>query len=66
MSNGITICLDEFERLPSKKQMKCIFENTEILKTSVARFRFHQKVQYALMSFLVFAVGFLADKMFIK
>ena len=55
MVNGLNIDEKEFLKLPQKERDKIIFRNTEELKTMVSGFKFHQKVQYAMMSLLLAA-----------
>lgn len=37
--NGLNINLKEFEKLPSKKQMSLLFENTEQLKVMIGNYK---------------------------
>ena len=57
MSDGLSIDLSEFRKLPTNQQRGVLFQNTEQIKTLIAGFKFHQKVQYILISLLFLLVG---------
>lgn len=53
---GLNINLREFERLPAKKQMSLLFENTEQLKFMVASYKTELKVHrwgFGIVLFLI-------------
>ena len=59
MNNGLSMSLDEFEALPSKKQLSCLYENQCKTLLEVKGHRFHQKVQYPWLAGLTGAVIFI-------
>ena len=65
---GLTINLKEFEKLPNKKQMSVLFENTEQLKFMVTQAKeltmnhekdniFHRKITYSSIFSLAILFG---------
>ena len=42
--NGLNINLKEFERLPARKQMSLLFENTEQLKLMISTYKTELKI----------------------
>lgn len=66
MANGITICKEEFKRLPLKEQMLIIFENTESANKKLDKYRFHQKIQYVGGAVIIAALIWMAEIHIVK
>lgn len=50
--SGLSITVNEFQRLPVKQQNTILFENTEEIKSRLNSIGYHRKVQYAWLSAL--------------
>ena len=56
MSNGLNIKISEFKSLPQKQQLTILYENTEILKRMISKYKFNQKIQWIAI-LLLFILG---------
>ena len=59
MMNGLSLNLSEFEALPSKQKLSCLYENQCTTLNLIRGYKFHQKVQYFIMSIFGAAIGIL-------
>ena len=57
--NGLSIDEKEFMSLPSKKQMCVLYQNQVTTLKLVQGYKFHQKVQYVLLSLVYGGLGIL-------
>jgi len=57
--NGLTISKEEFRALPSARKEEVIYDNLVYIRKVVTKWRFHLKIQYALISALGAAVLFM-------
>jgi hypothetical protein len=61
---GIDIDEREFGQLPQKQQNFVIFQNVRANRAEASRNWFHLKLQYATISGIIVAMGFIAAKVF--
>lgn len=59
MSNGLILDLKQFNQLPTKEKFSCLYENQVETLNLVKGYKFHQKVQYILISLLIIGAGIL-------
>lgn len=57
--NGLSLNLEEFRCLPQKQKLDCLYQNQVTTLKLVQGYKFHQKVQYILMSILCGGLGLL-------
>jgi fructose-1-phosphate kinase PfkB-like protein len=64
--NGLNLNSNQFEALPNKEKLTCLFENQvktldrfNDIEKIIKGYRFHQKVQYVIMSLLAAGGAFL-------
>lgn len=55
--SGLIINENVLDRLPIKKQVTIIRQNTEEIKEMVHGYRFHQKIQYVWLTVLTISIG---------
>ena len=56
---GLSLNLSEFQSLPAKQKLDCLYQNQCTTLTLVRGYKFHQKLQYAIMSILGVGMGIL-------
>ena len=56
---GLSLNLSEFQSLPAKQKLDCLYQNQCTTLNLVRGYRFHQKVQYTIMSALCGGLGIL-------
>jgi hypothetical protein len=59
MENGLNISENEFMKLPQKQQLCLLYKNQCTTLNLIESYKFHQKVQYVLISSCVGGVGVL-------
>lgn len=52
MANGLLMGIEEFESLPQKQKMNCLYENQVRTLQAVGTYKLHQKIQYPWLVFL--------------
>jgi hypothetical protein len=62
MSKGLSIGLDEFRSLPSKKKLDCLYENLGLTICAIDGYKFHQKIQYPWLIVLTGAAIFILEQ----
>jgi len=66
MANGLFMTKEEFNTLPKKKQLGCLYENQVRTLEAIKTYKFHQKVQYPWMTALTFAAIFIIKQIVIN
>ena len=63
-TNGVSISVDEFKRLPVKQQNTILFENTETIKEWMGFRKVREAVQEGSIAILMVGIGVLLKKVF--
>ncbi len=61
---GLDIDEKQFQQLSTRQQLLVIFRNTQDVKAETSSMRFHQKVQYVLITCIYIGITYLATKVF--
>ena len=59
MGNGLFMSKKEFEALPKKEQLGCLYENQVKTLQEVRRYRFHQRIQYPWLTAITLGLFFI-------
>ncbi len=59
MVNGLILGLNEFQALPGKKKLDCLYENQVTTLKILGSYKFHQKIQYPWLAVLTGAAIFM-------
>lgn len=59
MANGLFMSKDEFNALPKREQLGCLYENQVITLKEIKGYKFHQKIQYPWLTIITFSMIFL-------
>ncbi len=59
MGNGLLLSLNEFEALPKKKQLSCLYENQVNTLKLIRGYKLYYKITAIIGSFLVIGMGIL-------
>jgi len=59
MGSGLSLSLNEFQALPSKEKLSCLYENQCTTLNLVRGYRVTQKIHYYIMAALGAGVGLL-------
>ena len=59
MSNGLFMSNKEFNSLPQKEKLNCLYENQVKTLNAIGGYKFHQKIQYPWLATLTMALIFL-------
>ena len=58
MGNGLFMSKKEFEALPKKEQLGCLYENQVTTLKEIKGYRLHQRIQYPWMTALTMGMFF--------
>jgi len=59
MGNGLIMTLDEFEALPQKQQLSCLYQNQVKTMDYIKGYKLYYKITTIIGSFLVAGMGIL-------
>ena len=59
MENGLTLSCEQFESLPSKDKLTCLFKNQVETMKLIKGYKFYYKITTVIGSFLVLGMGIL-------
>jgi len=59
--NGLVLSLKEFKKLPNCDKFACLYENQVKTLSAIKGYKFHQKVQYILITLLTIGAGIIIE-----